>query len=293
MDLATQSRTAYGVAIRRASHQLYEQPPLVLNDPVAVPILGPSAADRLEEARLAFDEPGNVVLRAWLVARSRYAEDKLAEAVAGAYGNPVTQYVLLGAGLDTFAHRNPHPSLRVFEVDHPATQAWKRQLADDAALPHPPSLTYAPCNFEHESLPTQLAAAGFDPAAPTLFALLGVVMYLTLPAFRDTLSFIAARPPGSGLVFDYSQPHSVLSTRERIGRELLAARVARAGEPFQLHFTPPEAAHELNAQAEFFNLEDLGAYELNSLYFANRPDVPGKPKLQLFGQSARLLSAWL
>jgi methyltransferase (TIGR00027 family) len=289
MDLATPSRTAYAVAVRRATHQLYDPPPHVLTDPIAVRILGPAGQPRLEEARAALDEPGNIGLRCWLVARSRYAEDKLAEAVAAG----VNQYVLLGAGLDTFAHRNPHPHLRVFEVDHPATQAWKRQLVAAAALPHPASLTYAPCNFECESLPIQLAAAGFDPATPAFFAWLGVVMYLTLPAFRETVAFIAARPPGSGLVFDYSQPLSVLSTRERIAREIFHARVASIGEPFQLHFTPAEAARELNAQADFFNLEDLGTGDLNSLFFANRPDVQGKAKLQLFGQSARLLSAWL
>jgi methyltransferase (TIGR00027 family) len=284
MEAAQPSRTAYGVAVRRASHQLYDEPPLVLNDPIAVPILGPNAQPRLEEARAGLNEPANFVLRAWLVSRSRYAEEKLAEAVS----QGVMQYVLLGAGLDTFAHRNPHPDLRVFEVDHPATQAWKQQLVSAAALPIPPTLTYAPCNFESESLSTQLAAAGFDPAAPAFFAWLGVVSYLTLTAFRATVAFIAARPAGSGLVFDYSQPLAVLPVRERIARELFAARVARAGEPFQLHLTPVEAARELNAQADFFNLEDLGSGELNSLYFANRID-----KLQLFGQSGRILSAWL
>jgi methyltransferase (TIGR00027 family) len=295
MDAAKPSRTARGVAFRRACHQLYDAPPLVLSDPIAVPILGPEARAELEAARHDLNDPANLVLRAWLVARSRYAEDKLAEAVAPASGQPVAQYVLLGAGLDTFAHRNPHPQLRVFEVDHPATQAWKQQLVASAQLPPQPNLTYVPVNFEtavpgESDLATRLAESGFDPGAPAFFAWLGVVPYLTLPAFRATLSYIVARPPGSGLVFDYSQPLSALPLRERIARELFAARVARAGEPFQLHFTPHEVAKELSA---FFNLEDLGAPELNALYFDTRREVPGKPNLRLYGQSGRLLSAWL
>jgi len=285
MEAAKPSRTAYGVAFRRATHQLHDHPPLILNDPIAVPILGPSALPELHAAKSAIDEPANIALRGWLVTRSRYAEENLAQAVA----EGVNQYVLLGAGLDTFAHRNPHPGLRVFEVDHPATQQWKRNLVA-ASLSHPPSLTYAPVNFESESLPEKLAEVGFDPNAPAFFAWLGVVPYLTLPAFRSTLAFIAARPTGSGLVFDYGQPMSALPLRERIGRQIFLDRVASIGEPMHLFFTPAEVARELTA---FFNLEDLGTDDLNSRYFANRPEVKGRSRLQLFGQSGRLLSAWL
>jgi methyltransferase (TIGR00027 family) len=281
MEAVRPSRTAFGVAFRRATHQLHDSPPLILNDPVAVAILGPRTLPDLHAAKKDLDQPVNIALRAFLVARSRYAEDCVAQAVA----TGVRQYVLLGAGLDTFAHRNPHPGLRVFEVDHPATQAWKRELVAAAQLPPQPSLTYAPCDFESQSLPAELAAAGFDLAAPAFFAWLGVVPYLTLPAFRTTVSFLAARPPGSGLVFDYAQPRSELPFREQIARDLFAARVAKVGEPFQLYFTPTEIARELSA---FFNLEDLGSGELNSLYFALRSD-----HLRLYGQSGRIVSAWL
>jgi methyltransferase (TIGR00027 family) len=281
MDAARPSRTAYRVAFRRATHQLFDARPLVLDDPIAVPILGAEARAELQAAEAEIHQPGNLILRAWMVARSRYAEDCLAQAVAAG----VRQYVLLGAGLDTFAHRNPHPQLRVFEVDHPATQAWKRQLVAAASLPQPTGLTYVPVNFECDSLETQLAAAGFDAAAPAFFAWLGVVPYLTLGAFRATLGFIAARPTDTGLVFDYTQPRTALSFRERMALDLLMARVARVGEPFQLFFTPAEMAREL---AEFYNLEDLGSGEINSRYFALRKD-----KLQCLGQSGRLVSAWL
>ena len=123
--LARPSRTALGVAIRRASHQLYDSPPLVLDDPVAVPILGERYRPALKKAAESIHETFSVSMRAWLVARNRLAEDNLAQAVRCG----VRQYVLLGAGLDTFAHRNPHPGLQVFEVDHPATQQWKRANA--------------------------------------------------------------------------------------------------------------------------------------------------------------------
>jgi methyltransferase (TIGR00027 family) len=281
MDGLRPSRTAFRVAVRRATHQLYDPPPLVFEDPYVVRILGAQGQAELEAARKNLNEPANLALRAFLICRSRYAEDCLAQAVA----QGVRQYVLLGAGLDTFAHRNPHPGLRVFEVDHPATQAWKRSLVEAAGLPHPPALIYAPCNFECESLDRQLAAAGFDPAIPAFFAWLGVVPYLTLPAFRATVGYIASGAPGSGLVFDYAQPRHVLSFREQLARDHFAARVAKAGEPFQLYFTPAEAARQL---ADFFNLEDQGCHELNSRYFADRRD-----HLRLYGQSGRIVSAWL
>jgi methyltransferase (TIGR00027 family) len=110
-------------------------------------------------------------MRAHLVARSRYAEDALATAV----NRGVRQYVLLGAGLDTFAYRNPYPGLRVFEIDHPATQQWKRGLLARNGIPIPPSLTSVPVDFEQQSLERELISAGFDRAAPAFFSWLGVV----------------------------------------------------------------------------------------------------------------------
>src|SRR5271155_1235096 len=139
MQSATPSRTALRVALRRAAHQLYDAKPLVLDDPIAVSILGDTYAEELRRTPTRPDRPFSVALRAFLVARSRYAEDALARAVA----QGITQYVLLGAGLDTFAHRNPYPHLRVFEVDHPTTQQWKRELLATSNLSHPTNLTYA------------------------------------------------------------------------------------------------------------------------------------------------------
>lgn len=283
MEAARPSRTALRVALRRAAHQLYDRP-LVFEDPIAVPILGTEYAEELR--RTPDPAPGNkfrpfsVGMRAYLVGRSRYAEDNLALAIKGS----VTQYVLLGAGLDTFAHRNPWPHLRVFEVDHPATQAWKRDLLAQSKLPHPAGLTYAPVDFECESLAERLLASGFDPAQKTFFAWLGVVPYLTLEAFRSTIRFIAAQPRGSGVVFDYGQPRRVLPFLEQLAHDSLAARVAQAGEPFQLWFTPDEVEAELK---EFGPITDLGVPEINAMYFAGRSD-----QLRLRGSAARFVCAW-
>jgi methyltransferase (TIGR00027 family) len=281
MQSANPSRTALRVALRRAAHQLYDAQPLVLDDPIAVPILGATYAEDLRRTPTRPDRPFSVGLRAFLVARSRYAEDNLAHAVA----RGVAQYVLLGAGLDTFAHRSPYPRLRVFEVDHPATQEWKRDLLRDSDLPTPENLTYTAVDFERESLAERLEATGFDRGAPAFFAWLGVVPYLTLAAFRSTVSFIGSLPAGTGLVLDYGQPRSALPFLEQLAHDSLASRVQLAGEPFQLFFTPSEIAAELGA---FRTLEDLGSSEINARYFTNRSD-----SLKLLGSAGRLLSAWL
>src|ERR1700689_2758722 len=156
------SRTAHRVAIRRAAAQLLDHPK-VLDDPLALRIIGPEAADDLRsnpKEHHAFSR----AFRAFMAARSRYAEDELARAVA----HGVTQYVVLGAGLDTFAYRNPHPELRVFEVDHPATQTWKREQLTAASIPIPPSLTFVPIDFEQQMLADGLAHSAFSASALTL-----------------------------------------------------------------------------------------------------------------------------
>ncbi len=280
MKHATPSRTALRVALRRAAHQIYDSP-LVFKDPIAVPILGMTYAEELRRTPVRADRPFSVALRAFIVARSRYAEDNLRQAVAAG----VRQYVLLGAGLDTFAYRNPHPGLRVFEVDHPATQEWKRDLLAASAIHVPTNLAYVPVNFESESLDGELKAAGFDPSAPAYFAWLGVVPYLTLDAFRQTINFIGALAVGSGVVLDYGQPRSALPFLEQLAHDSLASRVQLAGEPFQLFFTPPEIAAQLS---QFHSIEDIGREEINARYFHGRAD-----QLAVRGRAGRLLSAWL
>jgi methyltransferase (TIGR00027 family) len=220
-------------------------------------------------------------MRAFVVARSRYAEDLLARAVAAG----VRQYVVLGAGLDTFAHRNPYPDLRLFEVDHPATQRWKRELLAAADLPEPPGLTYVPVDFEHQTLAAELLAAGFHAGIPAFFSWLGVVSYITLEAFRATLSFIAEQAAGTGLVLDYEQPKAVLPRLEQLARDSRSYRARLVGEHFKLFFTPADIATELKG---FRDVDDLGTAELNARYFSDRTD-----RLRTMAEAARIVSGWL
>ncbi len=266
--------------MRRAAHQLFDRP-LVFEDPMAVPILGARYLEEIRRTPLHPDRAASTSLRAAIVARSRYAEDNLRSAVSAGVG----QYVLLGAGLDTFAYRNPYPSLRVFEIDHPATQTWKRELLAENKINIPMSLTYVPVDFEQQSLAEQLSQSGFDFKRPAFFAWLGVIPYLTLSAFQETILFIAAQTAGSGVVFDYAQPREVLPAVEQREFDSLAARVKLAGEPFQLFFTPKQMAHELSA---FRATEDIGAEQITARYFAERTD-----NLRMRGTAGRLLCAWL
>jgi len=281
MQEARPSRTALRVALRRAAHQVYDAQPLVFADPLAVPILGKEYLPEMERTRFKLAKPHSIALRAFLVARSRYAEEQLTRAVQ----HGVMQYVLLGAGLDTFAYRNPHANLHVYEIDHPATQEWKRHLLAESSIAIPESLTYVPVDFEHQLLQEQLAEAGFDAAKPAFFAWLGVVPYLTAEAFRSTLALIASSPHGSGLVMDYGQPRNALPLMERLSRDSMSARVASVGEPFQLFFTPEDMQWELRA---FHDIEDIGTDELNARYFADRTD-----SLRAMGAGGRIVSAWL
>jgi methyltransferase (TIGR00027 family) len=239
------SRTAWRVATRRAAHQ-YLDSPVVFRDPLALKIVGGDTGPETSPD-----------LRLFLAVRSRYAEDELAKAVA----KGVTQYVLLGAGLDTFAYRNPYPNLKVFEVDHPATQAWKRERLAETGIAIPDSMHFAPVDFERETL----ASAGLDTTQVTFFSWLGVVPYLTREAFESTMRFIAAMPRGGAVVFDYSIPRSLMSPLAQMAYDRLAARVAAAGEPFQLFFDPAELAGYLEGLG-FNYREDLDQAAINGRY---------------------------
>jgi len=262
METGIASKTALGAAIRRAAHQLMDHPP-VLDDAIAVRLIGQGYRGKMGRAshRVGRDA------RAFMAVRSRYAEDQLAAAVR----EGVTQYVVLGAGLDTFAYRNPFPSLRVFEVDFPATQEWKRVMLADANIALPAKLTFVPLDLEHHTLAEELAQAGFDTSAPAFFGWLGVTPYLTLAAFRATLNFIAQLPAGSAVSFDYALAPETLSMAGRTAFDGLAGRVARAGEPLQLFFTPQVMESELG-RAGFQRIEQLDSDELNERYFKGRED---------------------
>jgi methyltransferase (TIGR00027 family) len=262
------SRTAERAAMRRAAHRLLDDP-RVHDDPLALAILGDAqaAAMRADPRRLE-DGPVATALRAFLAARSRIAEDVLAQVVAAG----VRQYVVLGAGLDTFAYRNPHPGLLVFEVDHPATQAWKRRRLVEARIAVPDGVTFAPIDFAVESLPTALRAAGLNGEEPSFFSWLGVTPYLEPPTVLATLAAIAPFVAnGGGVVFDYGIPPESMAPARRVAYEALAARVAAAGEPFRGSFEPPALVAAM-LDMGFREVRDRSPDELNATFFSNRTD---------------------
>jgi methyltransferase (TIGR00027 family) len=245
----------------RAAHQVLEHG-RIFHDPLAVRILGESAES---VAREAADQRYGRRMRLFIAVRTRFAEDALSAAVECG----VRQLVILGAGLDTFAYRSPlGDRLRIFEVDYAATQAWKRQLLKNAAIPVPDSLNYVPIDFERETLPQALAAAHFDPAQQSFFTWLGVVPYLTKEAMRKTLAFIASLSGGGHVVFDYSDPPDSLSQEMRADHELRAARVAELGEPFVNYLEADQLRAELT-ELGFREIEDLGPPQIASRYFPN------------------------
>jgi methyltransferase (TIGR00027 family) len=258
------SLTAERVARRRAAHQVLDAPP-VFDDPLALRILAlaPDAIAREEGESVWIDR----IRRAFISVRSRYVEDEVAASVA----HGAAQYVILGAGLDTFAYRNPHPNLRVFEVDHPATQRWKRTQLDAAGIASPPSLVFVPVDFERERLPEELARAGFRPDRRAVFSCLGVVPYLGDEAIAAMLRFVASCARETTIVFDYSTPPDQLPPRQKARFDVIAARAASAGEPWLTFFEPAQLAERLRSLG-FGNVRDLDADDLNRRYFSGRGD---------------------
>ena len=265
------------MAERRAAHQLLDKP-LVLDDPLAVRIIGARAEANLPE------QPKNFVaarFRAFMAARSRFAEDELRDAVA----RGVRQYVILGAGLDTFAYRNPYPELRVFEVDHPSTQAWKRKRLTQVGIPVPSSMTFAPVDFTRETFDDGLREAGFDESAPAFFSWLGVTMYLDPEIVLGTLRAIHEMQPSNSVVFDYAVPRESLGLVGRLALDAVSRRVKKAGEPFKGFFAPADLVSKLHEMG-YTHVEDLGSAEIDARYFSGRTD-----KLRSGSQLGRLVSA--
>jgi methyltransferase (TIGR00027 family) len=269
MQIGEPSRTARAAAFHRAAHQVLEHG-RIFADPLALRILGEDA-DNI--ARVAERHPSGRRMRIFIAARTRFAED----ALAAAFERGVRQLVVLGAGLDTYAYRGMlRDRLHVFEVDHPATQAWKRQRLAEAAIPLPASLTFAPIDFERETLAEGLAAASFDPAQQTFFTWLGVVPYLTEEAVWPTLGFIASLPNGAHVTFDYGDPPASLSPEMRASHDRRAARVAELGEPWINYFESDELRAKLLSLG-FSEVEDLGPPQIASRYFPNRvPSIPDR-----------------
>ncbi|WP_019139980.1 class I SAM-dependent methyltransferase [Noviherbaspirillum massiliense] len=274
------SKTAEDVARLRAAHQLMDHP-RVFDDPVALRIAGAEAfAATVADRQQGRGRTAIRALRAAVVARSRYAEEQLARAVE----TGVRQYVILGAGLDTFAYRCEYAGLHVFEVDYPATQVWKRKRLAEAGIEPPPCLHFVPIDFETQSLSGALQDAGLDANQPAFFSWLGVTPYLSRGAIMATLGFIAASmQQGSAVIFDYMVAPHLLDPVRRTAFEAMASRVAELGEPWRASFEPAALASELK-EIGFPAIRDMGPEELNALYFRDRTDglrVSGMSRIML------------
>jgi len=267
------SVTAERAALMRAAHRLLDRP-VVFDDPLAARLLDGAARAWLDQRPASLDSPVLRALRACIAARQRYAEDRLRDAV----GRGVDQYVVLGAGFDTFAYRSPLVArgLRVFEVDHPDTQAAKRARLREAGIDVPAGARFVPVDFSAETFVEALRGNGFAIGRPAFVSWLGVTMYLERDAVAGTLAAAAGLAPGTELVVEYLAAGESLDPRRRAARAALAARAAAAGEPWRTAF----AAGELAALADGFGLavhEDIGAVETGARYFRGRADglAPG------------------
>jgi methyltransferase (TIGR00027 family) len=253
------SQTALGAARLRAAHQVLDGAS-ILADPLAARILGSEEAVSLDHAQA---HPSGPRLRWFIAARSRIAEEALTVAVS----RGASQLVVLGAGLDTLAYRTQLASrLRIFEVDHPATQAWKRQLLTAAAIAVPASLTFVAVDFERETLAEALDAAGFDRGQRSFFSWLGVVPYLTEQAVFSTLATIARLPGGAEVVFDYVNPAASLAPAGRAAHQALAERVASVGESIQSYFDTERLCAELRGIG-FGAVDDIDPTRLAARFF--------------------------
>lgn len=263
------SITAQRAAMRRALHQIVDTP-RVLDDPFAMRIIGPEAAAELQSDPGRLDgSPTATALRALLVVRSRVAEDELAASVA----RGIRQYVVLAAGLDTFAYRNPHPRLRVFEVDHPATQAWKRERLREVGIPVPSSVTFVAADLAKQDLGDSLRAAGFDDQAAAFFSWLGTVPYLESDTVMTTLRAIAQLTShGGGVVFDYTTSPESLSPAHRARWDAFAERVRAVGEPIRCFLDTGSLSADLEAMG-FATVDDMDGQALAARYFAGRSDA--------------------
>ena len=252
------SRTALMVARQRAAHQVLDHGS-VLQDPFALKILGEPEKDVLQ---FATQHPQASIGRLITSARSRIAEEALSKPV----GKGLRQIVILGAGLDTFALRNPHSAMdvRVYEVDHPATQAFKLQRLNEAQIALPPWLIFAPTDFEQDDLRERLVAAGLQQNAPAFFTWLGVVPYLTQDAFEQTLEYIAS-VPNSEVVFDYLEPPETFSEELRQIEKARTDALKKINEGSVCRFKPADVAVILRRQG-LSTVEDINYEEIASRF---------------------------
>jgi methyltransferase (TIGR00027 family) len=238
------SQTALATAAARAAHLVVDKAPFIFEDPTAMVLLGDRAEEMVGYHRAHGDHIVLSGTRAQVTTRSRYTEQRLAELVR----QGLTQYVVLGAGMDTFAYRSPlAKQLRTFEVDHPATQRWKRDLLAAAQIAPPDHLAFVGADLETEPLAERLTAAGFDPSMPALVSWLGVSFFLTRQAVAATLAAIGALASGTELIVEYALPPELRDARGQAYAEFALRVGEERGEPWLTFLTPEDMSALLQA----------------------------------------------
>ena len=240
----------------------------MLDDTLALQLAGKEGRGVRDRLRAEVRDDDLLAFSRWVCVRSRYAEDIVEQQA----GRGAGQYVILGAGLDTFAYRRPDPDLRVFEVDHPATQAWKQRRLADLGVAIPGNLVFVPVDFEHQRLGPALEEAGYTSREPAVFSWLGVTMYLTPDAIDQTLSTIAHGAAGTRIVLTYNQPDCVLDDHAVRVTSAMRSIAAGFGEPFVTLFTRDEIDALLREHG-FDEMEHVGRDEARARYFGGHQDV--------------------
>jgi methyltransferase (TIGR00027 family) len=237
------SRTAVIAAAARAAHLIVDADPPIFTDHLAGALLGEQAEELLAYHRESGTHPVLAGARAQAVTRARYTEDRVAESIQ----RGVDQYIILGAGLDTFAYRSELATrVRVFEVDHPAMQEWKRRRLSESGIAIPPTVTYVPLDLETDSLADSLVAAGFDPSQPAIVSWLGVTVYLTRAAIGDTLATLGRFAPGTEVIVDYLVPAELRDAAGQAYVDLVMPVAAQGGEPWLTFLAPGDIATMLH-----------------------------------------------
>lgn len=264
---AAPDSTAVRVALWRAMHVQHDPPPHILKDEIGLELVAPDVGWR---NRPDMDPEATKLFRASIVARARFIEDLVAEQA----GRGVGQYVILGAGLDTFAQRRPELASRllVFEVDRPRPQAWKRQRLIELGFGIPEWLRLVPVDFESgDAWWQRLGAAGFDFGRPAVVASTGVSMYLTKDAITAMLRQVATLASGSTLAMTFLLPLELADPEVRPGLRMAEKGARASGTPFLSFFTPSEMLTRAR-EAGFRDVRHVSAAALGERYFAGRPD---------------------
>jgi len=257
MQPGKRSQMAVGTALFRAAHQLLDEDPKILADPLALPILGADPKD-VEANRERHSKPYLIKARTLAVMRSRYTDDELAASIE----RGVTQYVVLGAGLDTSPYRPGHVAekLQTFEIDHPDTQQWKLERLRAAKIRTRENVRHVPIDFERQSLGEGLEQNGFDRNQPAFFSWLGVIYYLQRESGLETFRYIAALPAGSQVVLDFMLDDTSLDETRRESVRKASDYVASIGEPWLTRYAPDDleqTLHDIGFSETTFFSNDL------------------------------------